>query len=101
MSCERCNGYWMCDSNSKNPCMTDFRPEGQAKDKDHKIEKTGQYDVWCGPGCDVVIQAAGTGAPGNSPPWHLTGDLHLKKGRYESTCKRGPDGCRVKLVEAE
>jgi hypothetical protein len=92
----------MCDSNSANPCQTILRSKEPTKDKYHDLEKTGQYDVWCEPGCDVVIQAAGTGAPGNSPPWHLTGDLHLKKGKYQSECsQKGSGGCRVKIVEAE
>lgn len=102
MPCHKCNGYWVCDPDGNGCGPTTQKAPPWKQRPPFTPDAAGLYDVWCKPGCSVVIQPAGEPAPGGTPPWYLSGSMELEARTYEVECRNKPPGpkCQVKLTPA-
>lgn len=102
MPCDKCNGYWICDPSSNDPCAggggfetvgPDWKEVGT-----QDIETAGTYHIWSRPGFRATIAKD---QPAGPPEWNDAGEMQLEQGTYKLWSRPQPGGGGLFQVKVE
>lgn len=103
MPCDKCNGYWICDPNSADPCMEgggfeSFTPDQWKDVGTQDVSPAGRYHIWSRPGFEATISNT---QPGGPPEWSDAGEIDLEEATYRLWARPEPGGGSFFQVKVE